>query len=158
MEADEYMDHLEQRVAELEMQADLLHSARQENLGRIEARDNIIEELKNDLRDMTAACDLWKKRAQAAERTFILCYRLQQDQGAKLDRAVEALKRYASKKNWHRNGHGHLNVYHKDTNGPYPAVEALAALQDGHETSTNDKQTCPDCDKLREDNDGTNDV
>jgi hypothetical protein len=63
METDEYMDYLEQHVAKLE----------------------------EELRDMTAACELWKKRAQAAERTFILCYRLQQYQGAKLDRAVEAI-------------------------------------------------------------------
>jgi hypothetical protein len=46
------------------------------------------------------------------------------------ERLIEALERYANKKHWHRNGHGWLNIFHHNINGPAIATEALAKVKE----------------------------
>ena len=48
---------------------------------------------------------------------------------AEISRLRKALESYADKRNWHRNQNGLLNIFHKDSNGPYIAFEALREIQ-----------------------------
>jgi hypothetical protein len=171
------MDHLEQRVAELEEELDRYRNGYQGGCMTCEPVAERNNRLRNDLHNMTAACVIWQKRAEALEQRA-------EAAEAKLDRAVKVFEQVENildaeviRTDEDQTDEEIAEIDpvwwamilvartlreiaalqdappDDDPLGPVTDKELDAARTDVPQTVLNSRQVCPDCDKLREERD-----